>query len=160
MIDYTLFTGGLPRDAELRFTPNGKAVAEFTISQKDSRYDENTRQWTDSRAIYLDVTIWDEQATERRKNPTPWAHLAGELKQGDQVAVKGKLITRKWENREGEKRSKIELLATEFYVMPKPDSVAAAPQQASSAWNSQPPQQQQEPQQQPFAAGQDDQPPF
>lgn len=158
MIDYTLFTGGLPRDAELRFTPNGKAVAEFTISQKDSRYDENTRQWTDSRAIYLDVTIWDEQATERRKNPTPWAHLAGELKQGDQVAVKGKLITRKWENREGEKRSKIELLASEFYVMPKPDSVAAAPQQAQQSGWGQP--QQAQPQQQAFATGQDDQPPF
>ena len=68
-----------------------------------------------SRVLYLDVTIWDET---KNQNPVQWAHLAAELKKGDKVAVTGKLITRSWETREGEKRSKVELLASSFYNQP------------------------------------------
>ncbi|PIS66175.1 hypothetical protein AZH46_00030 [Corynebacterium striatum] len=67
--------------------------------------------------MYLDVTIWDE-STERKQNPVQWARLASELKQGDQVAIKGKLTTRTWETDGGEKHSKMEFLATSFYRMP------------------------------------------
>ncbi|MCG7440704.1 single-stranded DNA-binding protein [Corynebacterium sp. ACRPQ] len=159
MIDVITLTGGLPRDAELRFTPQGAAVANFTLANSDNRFDQEQNQWVKTRSMYLDVTIWNEQGN--KQNPTPWAEMAADLKKGDQVAVTGKLITRTWETREGEKRSKVEFNAMRYYVLP------AAPQQQNQAqqqWNnaaqngqtatsgawSQPPAQ----------AGQDQQPPF
>ncbi|WP_284785270.1 single-stranded DNA-binding protein [Corynebacterium rhinophilum] len=116
MIDVITLTGGLPRDAELRFTPQGAAVANFTLANSDNRYDENQNQWVKARSMYLDVTMWNESGN--RKNPTPWAELAADLKKGDQVAVTGKLMTRSWETKDGEKRSKIEFQALRFYRMP------------------------------------------
>ena len=160
MIDVITLTGGLPRDAEIRFTPQGAAVANFTLANSDNRFDQEQNQWVKTRSVYLDVTIWNEQGN--KQNPTPWAEMAADLKKGDQVAVTGKLITRTWETKEGEKRSKVEFNAMRYYVLP------AAPQQqpnqaqqswgnaaqngqtaASRAW-SQPPAQ----------AGQDQTPPF
>ena len=131
MIDVITLTGGLPRDAELRFTPQGAAVANFTLANSDNKFDQEQNQWVKTRSMYLDVTIWNEQGN--KQNPTPWAEMAADLKKGDQVAVTGKLITRTWETREGEKRSKVEFNAMRYYVLP------AAPQQppnnAQQQWN-------------------------
>lgn len=131
MIDVITLTGGLPRDAELRFTPQGAAVANFTLANSDNRFDQEQNQWVKTRSVYLDVTIWNEQGN--KQNPTPWAEMAADLKKGDQVAVTGKLITRTWETKEGEKRSKVEFNAMRYYVLP------AAPQQppnnAQQQWN-------------------------
>lgn len=159
MIDVITLTGGLPRDAELRFTPNGAAVANFTLAASDSRYDQGQNQWVKTRSLYLDVTIWNEQGN--KQNPTPWAEMAADLKKGDQVAVTGKLTTRTWETREGEKRSKVEFNAYRFYVLPSVpqhpnnaqqqwDNAAQQGQTATSGAWSQPPAQ----------AGQDQNPPF
>lgn len=157
MIDVITLTGGLPRDAELRFTPQGTAVANFTLANSDNRYDENQNQWVKARSMYLDVTMWNESGN--RQNPTPWAELAAELKKGDQVAVTGKLVTRSWETKDGEKRTKIEFQALRFYRMPNTQqgqTQQSQPQQqsgqgaTSSVWSTQPAQ-----------AGQQDQaPPF
>lgn len=158
MIDVITLTGGLPRDAELRFTPQGAAVANFTLAASDSRYDQDQNQWVKTRSLYLDVTIWNEQGN--KQNPTPWAEMAAELKKGDQVAVTGKLTTRTWETREGEKRSKVEFNAYRYYVLPSaPQQPNTAQQQwdnaaqqgqtaTSGAWS------------QPAQAGQDQTPPF
>ena len=131
MIDVITLTGGLPRDAELRFTPQGAAVANFTLANSDNRFDQEQNQWVKTRSMYLDVTIWNEQGN--KQNLTPWAEMAADLKKGDQVAVTGKLITRSWETKEGEKRSKVEFNALRYYVLP------AAPQQqpnnAQQQWN-------------------------
>lgn len=131
MIDVITLTGGLPRDAELRFTPQGAAVANFTLANSDNRFDQEQNQWVKTRSVYLDVTIWNEQGN--KQNPTPWAEMAANLKKGDQVAVTGKLITRSWETKEGENRSKVEFNALRYYVLP------AAPQQqpnnAQQQWN-------------------------
>ena len=115
MIDTITISGGLPRDAELRFTKSGKAVTSFTLASSDNKFDQEQNKWVKSRVLYLDVTIWDDT---KNQNPVQWAHLAAELKKGDKVAVTGKLITRSWETREGEKRSKVELLASSFYNQP------------------------------------------
>ena len=159
MIDLITLTGGLPRDAELRFTPQGAAVTNFTLANSDNRYDQEQNQWVKTRSMYLDVTIWNEAGN--KQNPTPWAEMAADLKKGDQVAVTGKLVTRSWETKEGEKRSKVEFNAYRYYTLP------TAPQQqpnqaqqqwdnaaqngqtaASGAWS------------QPAQAGQDQNPPF
>ena len=158
MIDPITITGGLPRDAELRFTKSGKAVTSFTLASSDNKFDQEKQEWVKSRVLYLDVTIWDET---KNQNPVQWAHLAAELKKGDQVAVTGKLITRSWETREGEKRSKVELLASSFYNQPcgQGQQRSSAQQQwnqaaqqgqtaTSGAWGN------------PAPVGQDQQPPF
>ena len=120
MIDILTIAGGLVRDAELTYTPNGAAVTGFTIAQSDSRKNEQG-DWETTRNLYLDVTIWNENS-QYKQNPIPWAQIAGRLQKGDKVAVRGKLHTRQWE-KDGQKRSKVEFLATELYVTPN------APQQ-------------------------------
>lgn len=162
MIDFLTIAGGLVRDAELRYTPNGAAVTGFTIAQSDSRKNEQG-EWENTRNLYLDVTIWDENS-QYKQNPVPWAQIAGRLQKGDKVAVRGKLHTRQWE-KDGQKRSKVEFAATELYVTPN------APQQSAQQQGgfNQPAQQQQRnddpwnstPQgtQQGFGAG-DEQPPW
>ena len=116
MIDIITITGGLVRDAELRFTPSGAAVAEFTVAQSDSRKND-ANEWETTRSLYLPVTIWNENP-ERRRNPMPWAEMAANLQKGDRVAVRGKIHTRSWETKEGDKRSRVEMAATEYYVIP------------------------------------------
>ena len=141
MIDFLTITGGLVRDAELRYTQQGKAVAGFTIAQSDSRKNEQG-DWENTRNLYLDVTVWNENP-QYKQNPIPWAEIAGRLQKGDKVAVRGKLHTRQWE-KDGQKRSKVEFLATELYVTP--DTPQQSPQQnvapQQGGWNQQPPQQQ------------------
>ena len=134
MIDTLTISGGLVRDAELTYTPNGAAVTGFTIAQSDSRKNEQG-DWETTRNLYLDVTIWNENP-QYKQNPIPWAEIAGRLQKGDKVAVRGKLHTRQWE-KDGQKRSKVEFLATELYVTPN------APQQpAQQGGFNQPAQQQ------------------
>lgn len=154
MIDVITLTGGLPRDAELRYTPQGAAVANFTLAASDSRYDQDQNQWVKARSMYLDVTMWNESGN--RQNPTPWAELAAELKKGDQVAVTGKLVTRSFQTRDGDSRTKIEFQALRFYRMPTAQQGQPQPQQQggqsanSGTWSTPPAQ-----------AGQQDQaPPF
>ncbi|MDK8806815.1 single-stranded DNA-binding protein [Corynebacterium striatum] len=131
MINFITITGGLTRDAELRFTKSGKAVTSFTLANSDNKFDQEQNQWVKTRSMYLDVTIWDET---NNQNPVQWAHLAAELKKGDQVAVTGKLVTRSWETREGEKRSKVELLASSFCNQPRGQGQGQQPSQAQQQW--------------------------
>lgn len=136
-IDIITITGGLPRDAELRFTPQGNAVTNFTVAQSDRKYNEQSQQWEDVRNLYLDVTIWNDT---RQNNPVPWAELAATLSKGDKVAVTGKLHTRKWQDKQGNNRSQIEFLANAFYIIGTQLDVPQQSQQSSS-WNSQQPAQ-------------------
>ena len=138
MIDIITIAGGLTRDAELRFTSSGQAVTNFTLAQSD-RYKDDQGEWQTKQSLYLDVDIWNENS-QYKQNPTPWAELAAGLKKGDKVAVTGKLITRQWEDRQGNKRSRVEFQAREFYVVPQGD--AAAPQQQGGSWGGQQAQQQ------------------
>lgn len=140
MIDILTISGGLVRDAELTFTPNGAAVTGFTIAQSDSRKNEQG-DWETTRNLYLDVTIWDENS-QYKQNPIPWAQIAGRLTKGDKVAVRGKLHTRQWE-KDGQKRSKVEFLATELYLIPDVPQQGsynqpAQQQRNDDPWNSAP----------------------
>lgn len=96
--------GNLVADPELRFTPQGAAVANFTICQTERVYDKDTKQWTDGAKVFMRCTIWRE-AAER---------VAEELTKGQRVIVAGKLRQREFETKSGEKRSVIELEAEEI----------------------------------------------
>ena len=115
MIPIITITGGVVRDPEIRFTKAGNAVTSFTVAESDSRWDKETNEWVTTNTVYVPVTIWDET----RDNGKQWAHMASEqLRQGAQVAVTGKLITRQWQDKDGQSRSRIEMLAQRFYTQP------------------------------------------
>jgi single-strand DNA-binding protein len=91
--------GNLTSDPELRFTPNGAAVASFTVAATPRTLDRATNEWKDGEPLFLRCSIW-RQAAE---------HVAESLQKGARVIVQGRLKQRTFETREGEKRTVIEL---------------------------------------------------
>lgn len=95
--------GNLTADPELRFTPSGAAVANFTVASTPRTFDRQTNEWKDSETLFLRCSIWREAAE----------NVAESLTKGTRVVVSGKLVSRSWENNEGEKRSVNEVLVDE-----------------------------------------------
>ncbi|MCK9893274.1 single-stranded DNA-binding protein [Frankia sp. AgB32] len=91
--------GNLTSDPELRFTPNGAAVASFTVASTPRTLDRQSNEWKDGEALFLRCSVW-RQAAE---------NVAESLQKGARVIVSGRLKQRSFETREGEKRTVIEL---------------------------------------------------
>jgi single-strand DNA-binding protein len=91
--------GNLTADPELRFTPSGAAVANFTVASTPRTFDRQTNEWKDGEALFLRCSVW-RQAAE---------NVAESLTRGARVLVSGRLKQRSFETREGEKRTVIEL---------------------------------------------------
>jgi single-strand DNA-binding protein len=91
--------GNLTDDPELRFTPSGAAVANFTVASTPRFLDKQTNEWKDGDALFLRCSIW-RQAAE---------NVAESLHRGTRVIVQGRLRQRSYETREGEKRTVVEL---------------------------------------------------
>ncbi|CAN5810816.1 single-stranded DNA-binding protein [soil metagenome] len=90
--------GNLGRDPEMRYTPSGQAVTQFTVAtnrrwQRDGEWQEET-EW-------FRVVVWREQAERVAEN----------LRKGTKVYVEGRLQTRQWEDQSGQKRYTTELVA-------------------------------------------------
>jgi len=91
--------GNITDDPELRFTPSGAAVANFTVASTPRTLNKQTNEWEDGEALFLRCSIW-RQAAE---------NVAESLQKGARVIVQGRLKARTWETREGEKRTSFEL---------------------------------------------------
>ena len=91
--------GNLTADPELRFTPSGAAVANFTVASTPRTFDKNTNEWKDGEALFLRCSVW-RQAAE---------NVAESLTRGTAVIVQGRLKQRSYETKEGEKRTVYEL---------------------------------------------------
>jgi single-strand DNA-binding protein len=91
--------GNLTGDPELRFTPSGAAVANFTVASTPRTLNKQTNEWEDGEALFLRCSIW-RQAAE---------NVAESLTKGTRVVVQGRLKARSYETREGEKRTVMEL---------------------------------------------------
>lgn len=91
--------GNLTADPELRFTPSGAAVANFTVASTPRTFDRQSGEWKDGEALFLRCNIW-RQAAE---------NVAETLTRGMRVVVQGRLRQRSFETREGEKRTVYEL---------------------------------------------------
>ncbi|MGY4098224.1 single-stranded DNA-binding protein [Nocardia sp. R16R-3T] len=91
--------GNLTADPELRFTPAGAAVANFTVASTPRVFDRNSNEWKDGEALFLRCNIWREAAE----------NVAESLTRGARVIVSGRLKQRSYETREGEKRTVVEL---------------------------------------------------
>lgn len=96
--------GNLTADPELRFTPAGAAVANFTVASTPRTFDRQSNEWKDGDTLFMRCSIWREAAE----------NVAESLTKGMRVIVQGRLVQRSYETREGEKRTVVELQVDEI----------------------------------------------
>ncbi len=96
--------GNLTADPELRFTPSGAAVANFTVASTPRKFNAQTNQWEDMDALFMRCNVW-RQAAE---------NVAESLTRGSRVIVTGRLRQRSYDTKEGEKRTVVELEVDEI----------------------------------------------
>lgn len=95
--------GNLTGDPELRFTPSGAAVANFTVASTPRTFDRQSNEFKDGDTLFMRCSIWREAAE----------NVAESLTKGMRVLVTGRLVQRSYETREGEKRTVVELQVDE-----------------------------------------------
>lgn len=95
--------GNVTRDPELRFTPNGQATATFGLAVNRRWQNRQTSEWEEATSFF-DVVCWRELAE----------NAAESLGRGSRVMVSGRLEQRSWETQDGEKRSKVEVIADDL----------------------------------------------
>ena len=91
--------GNLTADPDLRFTPSGAAVANFTVASTPRSFDKQRNEWVDGEALFLRCAAWKQLGE----------NVAESLTKGMQVIVQGRLKSRSYETKEGEKRTSMEL---------------------------------------------------
>jgi single-strand DNA-binding protein len=95
--------GNLTNDPELRFTPSGAAVANFTVASTPRNFDRQTNEWKDGETLFLRCSVWRDAAE----------NVAESLTRGSRVIATGNLVSRSYETKEGEKRTVNELQVDE-----------------------------------------------
>ena len=91
--------GNLTGDPELRFTPSGAAVANLTIASTPRSFDRQTNEWKEGETLFIRGSIWREAAE----------NVTESLTKGARVIAQGRLVQRSYEDREGQKRTVVEL---------------------------------------------------
>ncbi|MBM7796862.1 single-stranded DNA-binding protein [Pseudoglutamicibacter cumminsii] len=133
--------GNLTADPELRFTPAGVAVANFTVASTPRSYDKQQQQWVDGEALFMRCSVWRDYAE----------NVAESLTKGARVIATGKLRARSYQDRDGDQRTAWELEVDEVgpalrYATAQP---VRTPMKNSSGGQAWPGQQQQTQQTQP-----------
>jgi len=95
--------GNITRDPELRFTPSGAAVANFGLAVNRRWRNQQTNEW-EEQVSFFDIVCWRELAE----------NVSESLTKGSRVMVSGRLDQRSWETENGDKRSKVEVVADEI----------------------------------------------
>ena len=95
--------GHLVADVELRFTPSGAAVANFTVASTPRTFNKASNEWEDGNTLFLPCSIWRDAA----------GHCAESLTKGTRVIVQGRLQQRSYDDREGNKRTIYEVAVDE-----------------------------------------------
>ena len=124
-LNKAMIIGNLGRDPEMRYTPNGQAVTQFTVAV-NRNYKDSTGEWKEE-TEWFRVVAWG-----------PLAERTAEyLRKGRKVYVEGRLQTRSWEGQDGQKRYTTELVASTVTALdPRPREEGGeppAPRQAPSA---------------------------
>ncbi|HAS55312.1 MAG: single-stranded DNA-binding protein [Nitrospirae bacterium GWC2_57_13] len=119
-----ILLGNLTRDPEVRYTPNGAAVASFAIAvNRKYKQGEETKE----EVSYIDIVVFGKQAES----------CGQYINKGDSVLVDGRLQQRRWETEDGQKRNKVEVVAQSVHFMPK-RSWSGQPGQGGQAGQSEP----------------------
>ncbi|HLG68735.1 MAG TPA: single-stranded DNA-binding protein [Acidimicrobiales bacterium] len=103
MSNSTTVTGNLTRDPEIRYTREGQASTSFGLAVNRRWQDRETREWEEATSFF-DVVCWRELAE----------NVAMSLTRGMRVVVTGRIEQRTWETEDGERRSKVEIVAEEI----------------------------------------------
>jgi len=109
-INRVVITGNLTRDPELRSTSGGMSVLKLGVAVNDRRKNQQTGEWEDV-PNFVDVTVFGARGEA----------LSRFLSKGSKVAIEGKLRWSQWENQQGEKRSKLEVVADEIEFLSSRD---------------------------------------
>ena len=113
-INKVILIGRLGRDPEIRYTPGGAAVANFTMATSEEWRDKETGEKQER-------TEWHRVVAWRRLG-----EICGEyLKKGSQVYIEGRLQTRDWEDRDGNKRYTTEIIAQNMQMLDRAGSIGA-----------------------------------
>ncbi len=113
-VNKVILIGNLGKDPELRYTPNGTAVATFSIATNE--------RWKDKDGNFQDHTEWHRIVAWRKL-----AEIVGEyLKKGSQVYIEGRLRSRTWEDQNGMKRTTVEIMADNLQMLGRREGVAPA----------------------------------
>ena len=99
-INRVVITGNLTRDPELRALPSGTSVCSLRVASNTRRKDNSTGEWVD-KPNYFDVTVWGAQGE----------NCAQYLAKGRPIAVDGRLEWREWQDKEGNKRQSVDIIA-------------------------------------------------
>ena len=149
-------TGNVGKDPELRFTPSGKPVLGFSVADTPRRYNRDSGEWEDAgETLWLNVSLWDRKAET----------MAEHVVKGVRVMVTGTLKARSYTTREGEQRTVTEVTADEVAIIPKanqqgPQQGQRSAAQEQRAWMDGAVPADRSGGADPWAAPQDDQPPF
>lgn len=100
----TTITGNLTAEPELRFTPDGRPVASFTIANTPRFPDKATGQWKDGETWFVPCSAWGDMAE----------NVITSLSKGAAVVAAGRLRCRTWQTAEGDKRARVELTVDEI----------------------------------------------
>lgn len=92
--------GNLGSDVDLRFTPSGKAAANFTVASTPRTFNRQTNEWVDGETLWMRCTAWGDMAE----------NAAETLAKGMRVIVEGRLVSRSWDDKEtGQRRTALEM---------------------------------------------------
>lgn len=120
-VNKVILVGNLGKDPEVRYTPSGMAVCNFSIA--------TTENWKDKEGAKQDKTEWHKIVTFGKL-----AEICGEyLAKGKQVYIEGRLQTRAWDDKSGNKRYTTEIVANVMQMLGHKDSGAAAAAGATAA---------------------------
>ena len=96
--------GNLTTDPELRFTPNGAPVANFTVASTPRQFDRQANEWRDGETLFMRCSLWREAAENATES----------LAKGMRVIVSGRLVARSWDDKDtGQKRTVMEMQVDE-----------------------------------------------
>ena len=90
--------GNITADPELRFTPSGQAVANFTVASTARFFDKNKNEWAEGDTTFIRCSVWREMAE----------NVAESLQKGNRVVVTGTLKVRQYEGKDGTKGTSVE----------------------------------------------------
>ena len=110
-----MIIGNLGRDPEMRYTPSGQAVTQFTVAT-NRRWRDQQDEWQEE-TEWFRVVVWGQQA-ER---------VAERIRKGNKVYVEGRIQTRQWEDQSGQKRYTTELIANQVTSLERRDRDDEAP---------------------------------
>ena len=121
-VNKVILVGRLGRDPETRFTGGGQAVANFSLATDETYKDKNGER--QKRTEWHKITVWGKQAEIAQQY----------LKKGSLVYIEGRIQTREWQDKEGQKRTSFEIVATNFRMLGGRADGAAAGAAAGSSF--------------------------